>query len=140
MNQASFRIPWAQLGWVVDPQSNQGDPERGPIRILVISPWCPDCVEATPAFRELRSEGRSPVYLAGEFAPPEAIRQFARDHHLEFPLLFGNPEKTQIARIQARFHQIRTAFGDTRTWGVPALIQGRIELGVLAVTDLNLTF
>jgi hypothetical protein len=125
----------AQLGWTaLRGQMPRGD---GPVEFRVIAPWCPDCVDWGPEVsRNLPGEGRA-VFLVGEFAQAREILGYAEKHWpAELPVLHGTTEKSEIARISARFRQMRTALGDARKWGVPTVIQGRLFNGRLLVENL----
>ena len=43
-------------------------PADGPLRILVVTPWCPDCEEGVPRLASKLAAKRTVV--AGEFAEP----------------------------------------------------------------------
>jgi hypothetical protein len=128
-------IWFAQLGWTV--LRGKFAPVDGPVEFRVVAPWCPDCEEWGPRLTQgLPVDGR-PVVLVGEFATPEAVLAFAdRFWPAGFPVLHGTREKSEIARIQARFRQVRAAFGDVRKWGVPSVIQGQLFNGRLLVENL----
>ncbi len=127
----SVRMPWAQLGW--SPVRGPFDASDGPLRVLVVAPWCPDCVEVLPVLARALDRGR-PV-VAGEFAPVPEFMEFCEKSGVSsaIPLLAGTSFKSEQARNEARFRQLRAAFGDTRKWGVPSLLEGRLENGVFVV-------
>jgi len=134
----SVRISWAQLGW--HPVRGSFEASDGPLRVLVVAPWCPDCVETLPDLARTLDRGRSVV--AGEFAPATEFMDFCEKSGVSstIPLLGGTFFKSEQARNEARFRQLRAAFGDTRKWGVPSLFEGRLENGVFVVgkfTDLS---
>ncbi len=125
----------AQLGWTaLRGQMPRGD---GPVEFRIIAPWCPDCVDWGPEIAHgLPKDGRA-VFLVGEFAQAGEVLEYAKSHWpAELPVLHGTAEKSEIARISARFRQMRAAFGDVRKWGVPTVIQGRLFNGRLLVENL----
>ena len=128
-------IWFAQLGWTV--LRGEYTPADGPVEFRVVAPWCPDCEDWGPKLSQgIPPDGR-PVVLVGEFARSEEILAFAdRYWPKSLPVLQGTSEKSEIARIQARFRQIRAALGDPRKWGVPSVIQGRLFNGRLLVENL----
>jgi hypothetical protein len=130
------RIVWEQLGWRPAPGVRAPGRDEGPVSLLVIAPWCPDCEEAARELEGVSAAGR-PVWLVGEFAEPEDTLAFVRRHRLDWPVLLGTHRKDEIARNQARFRQLREALGDPRRWGVPTWIEGRLRNGWLEVERLN---
>ncbi len=125
----------AQLGWTaLRGQMPLGD---GPVEFRIIAPWCPDCVDWGPEIASnLPGDGRA-VFLVGEFALASEILAYAERHWPSgLPVLHGTSEKSEIARISARFRQMRAAFGDARKWGVPTVIQGHLFNGRLLVENL----
>jgi hypothetical protein len=77
------------------------------------------------------------TFLVGEFASPSDIMAFAERYWPGgLPVLAGTSEKSDVARVHARFRQLRTAFGDARKWGVPTVIQGELRNGRLLVKKL----
>lgn len=127
---AAPSIPWAQLGWAGE------CPPEGPVAILVIAPWCPDCREHAPRYARSTPRGRR-AWLAGEFAPEAEVEAFARELGIGWPRLQGTHAKTEQARLEARFRQLREAAGDVRKWGVPLWVEGRLENGVLRAERLE---
>lgn len=136
-------LPWAQLGW--SPEDGAAGPlsEDGPIGILVLAPWCPDCIELSHRVKAILrcfSGPRLPfqrIWIAGEFVAADAMRDWARDQDWEAPLLFGSREKTETARNQANFRLIRAAAGDGRKWGLPLWIEGELDRGTLNVAGVR---
>jgi hypothetical protein len=135
MNKA-YRLPWAQLGWMPAPSFAAPGHEAGRVAFAMIAPWCPDCRELGPRLRAQAPKG-VPVWLVGEFAPREEILAFAAEFGLDWPVLIGQGAKTEQARIEARFRDIRQSFGDGRKWGLPLWIEGRIEHGWLVAARLR---
>lgn len=130
------RIHWDQLGW--RPSTGVRPPgfnEEG-VSILVVAPWCPDCEQAALELKGVSATGK-PLWLAGEFAEPADTLAFVKRHGLDWPVLLGTGSKDEISRNQARFRHLREAFGDTRRWGVPTWIEGRVRNGWLEVTKLD---
>ena len=131
----SARMPWAQLGWRV--LRGGFHPDDGPLRVLVVASWCPDCIVSLPALAPgLPGQG---TVIAGEFCSVEEIVDFCGKSGVseEVPLLAGTDVRTEPARIEARFRQLRVAFGDARKWGVPTLLEGRLEHGVFVVEKFS---
>lgn len=135
-----YELSWAQLGWWPfgsdragrAPPSLPGIHPGDRVAFLVVAPWCPDCQELVPAmildgFAEQALPGKT--WLVGEFAPERAVAEFARERELHWPLLCGTQEKTEIARMEARFASVRRAFGDTRYWGLPTYIEAVVQPG-----------
>lgn len=78
-----------------------------------------------------------PIWLVGEFSPSEDTLAFAEEFDLRWPVLVGTSEKSETARVAARFRQVRSAWGDGRRWGVPLWIEGRIVNGWLEVSRVH---
>jgi hypothetical protein len=139
-------VSWSALGWNPVPGRESGPgPDAGPVAFVVIAPWCEDCREIAPRLRhwvmqltrESQATGSPLVHLVGEFASVGEITAFAEEFGLTWPILTGTSEKTEGAREQARFRDLREAWGDPRKWGVPLWIEGRLARGVLAVQSLR---
>jgi hypothetical protein len=129
------RIPLAQLGWRAlkgpEPTFNEG-----PVSLLVIAPWCPDCQEIAAALPKDPAPDRA-TWLIGEFAPAEDVLLYSDRAGLQWPILHGTVTKDELARNEARFRHLREAAGDKRRWGVPLWIEGRIENGWLIAAELR---
>ena len=133
------RIRWEQLGW----RAPLGGPapafNQAPVGFLVVAPWCPDCQELGQAWKALVRPGQA-CWLVGEFTPESELQAFRQALGVDWPILLGTSSKTQLAWIEARFRQLRAAFGDSRRWGLPTWIEGRLEHGSLVVTGFRSNF
>jgi hypothetical protein len=132
----SIRLPWIQLGW--GPNGRDGAPafEQGPLSLVIVAPWCPDCEAVAPGLKEAIPSGH-PLWLVGEFASRAEVDTWADRHGLPWPRLYGETEKSEASRARARFRQLREAWGDSRHWGLPLWIHGRIRNGQLLVEDVT---
>jgi thiol-disulfide isomerase/thioredoxin len=128
-------ILWDQLEWTGPAPAR----DAGPVAFFVIAPWCPDCREAAPRFSKVSPKGVS-TYLVGEFSSPEDVAAFAAEYALDWPILAGQGEKSELSRQRARFKQLRDASGDERRWGLPLLIVGRLENGWLVADRIQTEF
>lgn len=121
-----FKICWQDLGWNPLDGAQSLKDDLGAVAFLVVAPWCPDCQEQVSEFYVQAPMDR-PVWLVGEFASADDLRKFAQDHGVHWPMLQGTTSKSEESLNQARFREIRAAFGDTRRWGLPTWIEGRID-------------
>ena len=124
-----------QLGWA--PLRGALPVSDGPVEFRVVAPWCTDCQDWGPRVSEGVQGAEHPIFLVGEFSPAADIMEYTERYWLPgLPVLAGTSEKSEVARIQARFRQLRAAVGDGRKWGVPTVIQGEIRNGRLLVKKL----
>jgi hypothetical protein len=132
------RILWAQLGWrECEPGSKFNPSGAKKVSFLVIAPWCPDCRDGASWFRAQAKKAKgSEIWVVGEFAPLSETLAFKREFGISWPALCGTREKSELARNEARFRALREAAGDTRKWGLPLWIQGRLKQGWLTAERL----
>jgi hypothetical protein len=133
------RIRWEQLGW--HPPAGEPGPglEASNVGFLVVAPWCPDCQDLGSVWKKLQAQSRT-CWLVGEFASAGELQEYRGRLGISWPFLLGTQSKTELTRLDARFRQIRGAFGDDRRWGVPSWIEGRIEHGWLIATAFKSNF
>lgn len=125
----TYKIAWARMGWSLLPGSEM--PSEGPISVLVVSPWCPDCQSLLP--KAVKEAPPGMPMIAGEFAAATEIERFVRDAGISWPIAAGTSMKDENSRNLARFREIRQCFGDSRTWGVPTWIEGELKNGWFTV-------
>ena len=107
-------------------------------KVLVVNfwaTWCPPCIKEIPEFAAVsRRHADGPVQFVGiSIDRLEAVRQFASDYDVPYPLLIGAPNTLEVAR----------AFGNTAQALPFTVIVGRdgkiseVKLGTLSESDLE---
>ena len=73
-------------------------------KVLVVNfwaTWCPPCLKEIPEFVRMQEKsGPKGLQFVGIAADqPDKVRQFAAKHHINYPILLGEMDVIQIARL-----------------------------------------